>query len=285
MVAPDSQKSAGHDSVGRGSGYLTARDGTQIYYRDCGSGDPIIFLSNWALHSEMWGYQMTPLSRRGFRCIAVDRRGTGRSTQPATGYDYDTLSDDLAALIEKLDLRNVTLVGHSMGNGESVRYLSRHGTSRVSRLVMIAPTLPFLLKTDDNPEGMELSVFDQMRADWLRDYPKWVADNIDPYFIAGTSSQMMDWVAKMALQCSMHTAWELSYSWSETDFRREIEQITVPVLLIQGDQDSLPIALTADRVARLLRNGCYHVYKDEAHGLLFTSSQRLNSELEAFIRG
>ncbi len=156
--------------------FIETRDGTQLFYRDWGSGAPLVFISGWALTSDCWGYQMAPLSDSGLRCIAYDRRGHGRSSDPGRGFDYDTLADDLAAVLDALDLKNVTLVTHSMAGGEAVRYLSRHGSKRVARVALIAATLPFLTKTADNPDGIDPAVFENARRNvLLRDFPKALA--------------------------------------------------------------------------------------------------------------
>src|SRR5579871_6315446 len=157
--------------------FIAAKDGTPLFYKDWGSGKPVVFLSSWAMSSDLWQYQMTPMVNHGLRCIAYDRRGHGRSAQPGNGYDYDTLADDLAAVLEAVDLHDVMLIGHSMAPGEMVRYLTRHGSGRVSRMVFVAPTTPFGLKTPDNPEGVGREVFDRARAAWSLDYPKWLAEN------------------------------------------------------------------------------------------------------------
>ncbi|MBI3799031.1 MAG: alpha/beta hydrolase [Deltaproteobacteria bacterium] len=265
--------------------FIETKDGTSLFYKDWGAGKPVVFLSNWGLNSDMWQYQMTPMVSQGVRCIAYDRRGIGRSSQPWQGYDYDTLADDLASVIEQLDLHNVMLVSHSMGGGEVVRYLSRHGSGRIARVVLIAPTTPFLLKTANNPDGLDKSAFEQMRAAWCKDFPKWVAENTVPYFAQGTSPEMMQWVANLALQCPLKTAIDLSQAWSETDFRAELPRITVPTLIIQGDKDTLPIDLTGRKTAPLIRGCQFKVYEGEAHGLMFTNMDRLNGDLLAFIKG
>lgn len=264
--------------------FIQVKDGTRLFYQDWGTGNPALFLSNWGMGSDMWQYQMTPLSTQDVRCIAYDRRGTGRSDQPGRGFDFDTLAGDLAAVIEQLDLREATLIGHSMGGGEIVRYMTRHGVDRIARIVLIAPTLPYLLQTADNPDGLERSSSDEMRAAWLHDFPKWVAEQTVPYFKSGTSPEMMQWVAGLALKTSIKTATELSYSWSETDFRAELPKISVPTLLIQGDKDTLPIDLTGRKAAPLIPGCQFKIYEGESHGLMFTSMDRLNKDILAFIR-
>jgi len=262
---------------------VIAKDGVKLFHLDWGSGDPVLFSSNWGMTSEMWQYQMAPFSRQGLRCVAYDRRGTGFSARPSGGYDIDTLADDLAAVIDQLDLQKATLVGHSMAGGEIVRYLTRYGTGRVARIVLVAPTTPFLLKTADNPDGVSMADNDAMRAAWCTDYPKWVAENVAPYFADGVSREMMAWVASMAMQCSIRTAIELSHTWSETDFRGEMRKLDVPTLVIQGDKDTLPMELTGRKTAALIPGAVFKIYKGEAHGLMFTSTKRFNADLLAFM--
>ena len=177
--------------------FIETRDGTQLFYRDWGSGAPLVFISGWALTSDCWGYQMGPLSDSGLRCIAYDRRGHGRSSDPGRGFDYDSLADDLAAVLDALDLKNVTLVTHSMAGGEAIRYLTRHGSKRVARVALVAATLPFLTKTADNPDGIDPAVFDNARRNvLLRDFPKALRDNMRPFGVAETSEAMLDWIAR-----------------------------------------------------------------------------------------
>ena len=177
--------------------------------------------------------------------MAYDRRGHGRSEQPATGYDYDTLADDMASVIEVLDLHDLTLVGHSMGAAEIVRYLTRHGDARVRRIVLLAPVLPFLTKTADNPDGIPAEMFESWRAAWRNDFPKWVTDNAAPFFAPDTSAAFMTWGVEMLLKSSLPVAIACNRSVAETDFRAELPRIRVPTLLLQGDKDaSAPLALT-----------------------------------------
>jgi len=171
QAATTSQASAAESVAVR---HIITRDRTNLFHKDWGTGKPIVFVSSWGLNADMWAYQMVALSGLGLRCVAFDRRGHGRSDDPGRGYDYDTLADDLATVIEQLELQQITLIGHSMGAGEIVRYLSRHGPNRVARVVLLAPTTPFLLKTADNPDGVDKTVFDQTRAMWRKDFPKWL---------------------------------------------------------------------------------------------------------------
>jgi len=171
--------------------HVTARDGTALFTSDWGRGPEVVFVHSWGVQAQMWHYQASFLLERGYRTVSYDRRGHGRSDEPGAGYDYDSLADDLAAVIAGRDLHDVTLVGHSMGCGEIVRYLSRHGNGRVARVVLVAPSMPCLVKSPDNPDGVDESVFEGMRALWQRDYPKWLADNAPPFFTRETSAEMM----------------------------------------------------------------------------------------------
>jgi non-heme chloroperoxidase len=264
--------------------YIAANDGTALYYKDWGTGKPVLFVSSWAMNSDMWQYQMVPMVQRGARCIAYDRRGHGRSSQPGYGYDYDTLADDLAAIIEHLDLRELTLVGHSMAPGEIVRYLTRHGSARVARLVFIAPTTPFMLQTPDNPYGIPGEFAEQMRAAWLKDFPGWLADNARPFVMPDTSSQILQWGLNQMLQASLHAVIECNRAVTETDFRAELPKIALPTLIIHGTADaSAPLDLTGRRTAKLMPNSELRVYEGAPHGLMLTHIERLNRDLIAFV--
>jgi len=268
--------------------FIRTRDGVELFYRDFGTGRPVVFLSGWMLSSEMWNYQLLPLSEQGLRCIAYDRRGHGRSSDPGRGYDYDTLADDLASVLETLDLRDVTLVGHSMASGELVRYLSRHGDSRIARLVFLAPAAtPFLLKTADNPDGVDGAFLEQFRsAVLLQDTPRWLAENADPFFVAETSAAMKSWLMGLMLRCSMKASIDCHRAMASTDFRAELPRIRVPSLVIHGDKDvSAPIHLTGQRTARLIPGCRFEVYEGAPHGLFVTHLGRVNADLLAFARG
>ena len=263
--------------------FISANDGTPLFYKDWGTGKPVMFLSSWAMNSDMWQYQMTPMVNQGLRCVAYDRRGHGRSGQPAQGYDYDTLADDLGAVIEQLDLRQVTLIGHSMAPGEMVRYLTRHGASRVSGMVLIAPTTPFMLKTPDNPDGIPKERFDQTRAQWSKDYPKWLADNARSFGVADTSQAMIDWVIRLMTQPPLKAILDCNQAIIETDFRPELPKVAVPTLIIQGDKDaSAPLDLTGRRTLKLIPGAKLTVYEGAPHGLMLTHIDRLNRDLVAF---
>jgi non-heme chloroperoxidase len=264
--------------------FIETRDHAMLFYKDWGAGKPVLFVHSWAANTSLWQYQMIDLCGRGFRCIAYDQRGFGRSSDPGRGYDYDTLADDLGEVIEKLDLRDVALVGHSMGCGEIVRYVSRHGSARVSRAVLVAPTLPFILKTADNPDGVDKATLEHLRAGWMKDFPKWLGENARPFFTAETSPEMVEWGVTMGLQASLKALVDCNRMGTETDFRPELPKFTVPTLVVQGDSDaSARVEFTGQRTARLIPGSQLKVYEGAPHGLMFTHIDRLNADLRSFL--
>ena len=263
--------------------YFTTTDGTRLFYQDWGQGRPVVLVHCWAAHSGIWDYQLDFLARQGLRCIAPDRRGHGRSEQSCKGYDFDTLADDLAALLDHLGLRGATLVAHSMGAGEAVRYLSRHGTARVSRLLLLAPTTPCLRRTADNPDGFEPELFEALRAAVRSDRARWLAENMAPFFVAETSPQMMDWVVRMTLDSSLPTWIETNRINTEADFRPEMARLELPTLIVHGDRDvSAPLELTGRKSQALIRGSELRIYEGAPHGLLLTHKERLNRDLLEF---
>ena len=264
---------------------LRTADRTRLFYRDWGHGTPLVFLSGWTLNSDMWAYQMEPLSRLGCRCIAYDRRGHGRSSDPGRGYDFDTLADDLDSVLSTLDLSNVTLVAHSIASGEAVRYLTRHGSARVARIAFIAPAAtPYLLKTEDNPNGIDGALFEQGRAALSRSFPDWIEANAAPYFGPGVSRAPLDWTIRMMLQTSHQAMLELAHVQTITDFRAELARVRVPSLVVHGDRDaSAPLELTGRPTAALIAGASLNVYEGAGHGLYFTHAEKLNQDLLAFL--
>ncbi|HEV8389007.1 MAG TPA: alpha/beta hydrolase [Dongiaceae bacterium] len=264
--------------------FITAKDGTQLYWRDWGQGAPMLFLNSMGFGSRMWDYQMTAFAEQGFRCIGFDRRGHGRSDQPARGYDHDTFADDVATLIDELDLAGLTLIGHSIAGGEIVRYLTRHGSGRLARIILLAPMTPMLLRTDDNPNGAPRADFEVLWAQWKQDYPKWIADATAPFFIPETSPAMMSWGVNL-LQISVPAALACSRAMVEEDFRAEMRRIDVPALLIHGDRDrSAPIELTGKPSAQIIPGCRFLVYEGAPHGLMFTHMDRLHADILQFVR-
>jgi non-heme chloroperoxidase len=269
--------------------FVQTDDDVSLFFRDWGEGEPVVFCAAWALSSVAWQYQMISVVDSGRRAVAYDRRGHGRSDDPGHGYDYDTLADDLARLVERLDLRDVTLVAHSMGSGDAVRYLTRHGDSRVARLVLLAPTTPFVLKTPDNQHGVDGELFAERRDEWRRDFGRWILENEGPYFgdgLAGSevSSLLRDWTKADMLATTLQAAIEFQRSAVETDFRAELAALSLPTLIVQGDADaSAPLPLTGARTAELLPNCRLLVYENAPHGLYLTHREKFNADLLAFI--
>ena len=270
----------------RNRNFIEASDGTQLAFTECGEGKPVVFVHAWALPSPMWDYQRAALSQQGLRCIAYDRRGHGRSDVPRTGYDCDTLADDLAALLKELDLNEVTLVGHSVGSGEIVRYLSRHGSSRVAKVALVAPAAtPFVMKTADNPNGIPAENLAAFRAVLQKDYPKWLDDGRQGFFVADTSPALQNWVRQLMQTTPLWVALELNRTMTSTDFRAELPQIRLPTLVVHGDKDvSAPIELTGRPTAALIANAQLKVYEGAPHGLFLTHKDRLNADLLGFIK-
>ncbi|MED3564137.1 alpha/beta hydrolase [Bacillus xiapuensis] len=271
--------------------FIKIPNDTHLFYKDWGNGKPIVFISGWAVSSRMWEYQMVHLTNEGLRCISYDRRGHGRSDDPGRGYDYDTLADDLSALIEHLNLRGVNLVAHSMGCGEIIRYLTRHGSNRIDRIVFLAGTLPFPLKTEDNPGGIDRSFFESTREEWKKDFPSWLAENEPPYFGVGlpnceVSSKIGEWTRWDMLHTSLKAVLDCNKAIIETDFREEMGKIDVPTLIIHGDSDkSIPIEISGEKSAQLIPNNQFVVYENGPHGLYMTHADRLKKDMLAFIKG
>jgi non-heme chloroperoxidase len=264
---------------------IETSDGAQLFCRDWGEGPPILFLSGWGLPSDNWCYVMAPLSAAGFRCVAYDRRGHGRSSDPGGGYDYDTLADDLARVLKALDLRNVTLVAHSMSGGEAVRYLSRNPKNRIARLMLLATTLPYLTKTADNPDAIDPVFFDQFRARLLQDFPKWLRENSRPSVLPETSEAIIEWGVEMMQETSFQAILECNRAMTATDFRAELQQLRLPTLLIHGDKDvSVTIPLSSAKVAKLMPHAQMKVYPGGPHSLQITHAAQLREDLVAFMR-
>jgi pimeloyl-ACP methyl ester carboxylesterase len=269
--------------------FIDAADKTTLFYNDWGAGKPVVLIHGWPLNSDMWEYQSVFLASQGFRVIAYDRRGFGRSSQPWTGYDYDTLADDLKAVLDHLDLSAVTLVGFSMGGGEVARYMSRHGGARVAKSVLISAVTPYLLKTDGNPDGVDRSVFDQMIAGLRKDRPNFLATFGKQFFGAGllnftVTTEIMQWASNMALMGSPKATLDCVRSFSETDFRHDMTMFKVPTLIIHGDSDAtVPIDKSGRPAASMITSAELIEYEGAPHALFFTEKDRLNQDLLAFI--
>jgi non-heme chloroperoxidase len=270
-------------SARRTPNVIVTRDGVQLFYREWGEGRTILFVAAWGFSSDAWQYQMQPMSDQGFRCIAFDRRSHGRSSDPGKGYDIDTLADDVADVIEQLDLSDVTLVAHSLGGAEAVRYLTRHGSARIERLVLLAPTTPFMPKTEDNPNGLDPEVTTMMRAVFARDCPGTLAAYMPPFVISTTSPALVDWIVGMMSQATLKALLDCNRTVNTVDTRGELPELTLPVLILQGDADaSTPLELTGRKTAALIPGAELKVYKGAPHGLIFTHTEQVNADILAF---
>lgn len=270
---------------------IKTKDGTEIYYKDWGEGPVVTFSHGWPLNSDAWEGQMLFLVQNGFRVIAHDRRGHGRSSKASKNNDMDGYADDLAAVMEALDLRNATLVGHSTGGGEVVRYIGRHGTGRVAKAVLIAAVPPIMLKTEANPEGLPMEVFDQIRAGVAGDRSQYYKDLAIAFYGAnrlgaevsqGTLDQFWLW----SMQAGAKNAYESVKAFSETDFTEDLKRIEVPTLLLHGEDDQIvPVKDSSVKTARLIRNAKDLYYPGAPHGITATHQDQINAELLAFIAG
>jgi pimeloyl-ACP methyl ester carboxylesterase len=264
--------------------YVKAADDTPLFLRDWGEGEAIVFAASWALPSSMWQYQMAALTDAGLRCVAYDRRGHGRSGDPGGRYNFSTLADDLARVIESLECKDVTLVGHSMGCCEIARYLARHGADRVARVAFLAPAGPILKKTSDNPDGIDPAIFEVVRGLWRQDFPKWLAENARPFVMPDTPQASIDWFMAMMRKTSLQAAIELNRELTNADFRAEMRDIALPTLILHGTNDaSAPLELTGRRCAQLIRGSELKIYDGAPHGLFLTHSEQVNRDLLNFI--
>ncbi|GHC19832.1 arylesterase [Kushneria pakistanensis] len=260
-----------------------------LYYQDCGQGPTVVLIHGWPLSHRMWEYQINALTEAGYRCIAYDRRGFGESEKPWQGYDYDTLADDLAGLLEHLDINDATLVGFSMGGGEVARYLGRHGSKRVRGAVLVGAVTPYMLKTDDNPEGVDQSIFDDMLANVKKDRPGFLG-SFGKLFVnhegqAPTlSDELLTYNQSIASFASPRATQECIKAFGFTDFRQDLEKFDVPTLVIHGDDDQIvPLAASGQRSADMIKNARLEIVKDGPHGLNFTHAQELNELLIKFL--
>lgn len=264
-------------------------DPVQIYYEDLGKGTPVVFIHGWPLSGSMWEYQLTQLPQQGIRCITYDRRGFGKSDYPMNGYDYNTLAGDLKALLDALDLEDVTLVGFSMGGGEIAKYFSLFGGARVSKVVLISSVLPYMLQTSDHPEGVPQEIFDQMAKAIAADRPTFLEGfNKDFYSVGLLSHPITDAYLTNSLNKAMTSSpiatLACAKSFSSTDFREDVSKINVPTLIIHGDDDkTVPIKATGELAAQMINGSVYKVYEGAPHGLWFTHKEKLNRDLVDFI--
>ncbi|GAB3837808.1 alpha/beta fold hydrolase [Hymenobacter jeollabukensis] len=262
-----------------------------IFYQDWGQGDPVVLIHGWPADHQMWEHQSHSLAHYGKRVIAYDRRGFGKSDKPWGSYDYDVLADDLKAILDGLNLQNVTLVGFSMGGGEVARYMSRHGGARVSRVALVSAVTPYLLKTDDNPDGVPQKEFDKIIEGLRKDRPDFLQTFGKQFYGVGVishpvSQATLDWMQMLCLPAAPHATEECAKAFSSTDFRQDVRSIKVPTLIIHGtDDQTVPIKSSGDKTAELLPQATYIRYDGEPHGLFITAKDRLTQDLLDFSNG
>jgi non-heme chloroperoxidase len=269
---------------------IRVSDGTGIYFKDWGSGQPVVFSHGWPLSADAWEDQMVFLGLHGYRCIAHDRRGHGRSSQPWGGNDMDTYADDLASLVQTLDLRDVIHVGHSTGGGEVARYIGRHGTSRVAKAVLIGAVPPIMLKTAANPSGLPMETFDGIRAGVLADRSQFFKDLSGPFYGANrpgakVSQGLRDSFWMQGMQAGFKGVIDCIKAFSETDFTEDLKKMDVPTLIMHGDDDQIvPIANSAMLSAKLVKSSTLKVYPGQSHGMCSTNKDQINADLLAFMK-
>jgi non-heme chloroperoxidase len=269
---------------------ITTKDKTQIYYKDWGSGKPVVFSHGWPLNADAWESQMVFLVSHGFHCIAHDRRGHGRSDQPGNGNNMDTYADDLAELLKLLDLKEVTLIGHSAGGGEVARYIGRHGTSRIAKAVLLSAVPPLMLKTKANPIGLPIEAFDKIRAGVASDRSQFFMDLTTTFYGANREGQKISQGVRDAfwlrgMQGGLKNEIDCIKAFSETDFSKDLMKFDIPTLIIHGDDDQIvPIGASAMLSSKLVKNAKLKIYPGGSHGLADTHKDKLNADLLAFIK-
>jgi non-heme chloroperoxidase len=269
---------------------IQVKDGTAIYYKDWGKGPVVTFSHGWPLNSDAWDGQMLFLVQNGYRCVAVDRRGHGRSSQPSTGNDMDRYADDFAAVIEALDLKNATLIGHSTGGGEVARYVARHGSKRVAGAVLVAAVPPIMLKTAANPEGLPMEVFDAIRAGVANDRSQFYKDLAVQFYGANrpgakVSQGMLDQFWLWSMQAGALNSYECVKAFSETDFTEDLKKFDFPTLVLHGEDDQIvPVKDSARKSAKLVKGAQEIYYPGAPHGLTATHQDRVNADLLAFLK-
>jgi non-heme chloroperoxidase len=267
---------------------ITTKDGTQIYYKDWGSGQPIVFSHGWPLTADAWEDQMMFLAARGYRCIAHDRRGHGRSSQPWNGNDLHTYADDLAELSAALDLRGAIYVGHSTGGGEVTRYIGKHGSERVAKVVLIGAIPPLMLKTEKNPAGLPLEAFDKLRTAVLADRAQFFKDLSAPFYGANrpgaaVSQGLRDWFWLQGMMGSLKAMYDCIKAFSETDLTEDLKKFDRPTLILHGDDDQIvPIGASALLSSKIVKGAILKIYPGAPHGMSSTLKDRVNADLLAF---
>jgi non-heme chloroperoxidase len=263
----------------------------QLSCKDYGQGRPVVLIHGWPLSKEMWEYQIDELVSAGFRVVKYDRRGFGKSSKPWNDYDYDSLTADLHSIMEKLDLRDATLVGFSMGGGEAVRYISKYGSDRVARLVLISSVTPYLMKTDDNETGVPNEVFEEMMKEMKKDRIAFLDDFGKKFFGVNlinhpVSTPLLEYYRMLASVAAPRATQQCAKAFASTDFRQDVQSINVPTLIIHGDDDqTVPIKSSSDETAKMIAGATYKVYEGAPHGLFYTHGERLNEDLINFCKG
>jgi pimeloyl-ACP methyl ester carboxylesterase len=267
----------------------SGNNSVNLFYQEYGIGKTVLFIHGWPLNHEMWEYQLAELPKHNLRCIAYDRRGFGKSDRTWESYDYDTLAGDLNELITQLNLSSVTLVGFSMGGGEIARYIGKYGTDKIDKVVLISSVTPYMLKTNDNNEGIEKELFDDMVDEITADRPNFLNEFGKQFYGVNMLNQpvskaFLEWNQTQCLTSSLNATVDCLRSFSETDFRNDLKKIDVPVLIIHGDADkTVPINKSGDKTAALLPDAKYIVYADAPHGLFITEKEKLHADLLSFI--